>query len=60
MIQKFCDVMQWCMFADVSEELVFFFFVVSVVKETIQTVKIEEKATKKKSVTTYQTIIFYL
>jgi hypothetical protein len=42
---------------DVSEEHVaFFFLMVWVVRETIQTVKKEAKAPQKKSVTTYQSI----
>jgi len=35
------------MFTDVSEELVAFFFMFCVVRETIQTVKIEAKTPKK-------------
>jgi hypothetical protein len=35
------------MFTDVSEEIVALFFMVWVVKETIQTVKIEAKAHQK-------------
>jgi hypothetical protein len=49
MTQNFYDVMQCGLVnvTDVSEEIFAFFFMVWVVKESIQTVKIEAKAPQK-------------